>query len=75
MDAARKRADSALKYSLYFELLKKKIEEYKVEPRHIYNMYEKGFLIGILSKTKRIFTRRAYEEQGMKQALQDGNRE
>ena len=38
-------------------------------------MDEKGFLIGILSKTKRIFSRMAYEQGKLKQILQDGNRE
>lgn len=41
----------------------------------MYNMDEKGFLIGVLSKMKRIFSRRRYEEGGMKQLIQDGNRE
>lgn len=75
MDSSRHRADSAFKYSLYFELLRKKIEQYDVEPRHTYNMDEKGFLIGVLSKMKRIFSRRQYEEGGLKQLIRDGNRE
>jgi hypothetical protein len=40
----------------------------------MYNMNEKGFLIGVLSKMKRIFSRRRYEEGGIKQLIQDGNR-
>jgi hypothetical protein len=75
MDKDRKRADSAFKYALYFELLKRKIEQYEIEPQHIYNMDEKGFLIGVLSKMKRVFSRRRYEEGGTKQMIQDGNRE
>jgi hypothetical protein len=75
MDTQRKRADSAFKYSLYFELLRRKIEQYNVDPRHIYNMDKKGFLVGILSKMKRVFSRRRYEEGGIKQMIQDGNRE
>ena len=75
LDHNRSRADSAFKYSLYFELLRKKIEQYEVEPQHIYNMDEKGFLIGILSKMKRIFSRRRYKEGSIKQIIQDGNRE
>ena len=46
-----------------------------MEPQHIYNMDEKGFLIGILSKMKRIFSRRRYKERSIKQIIQDGNRE
>jgi len=43
--------------------------------RHTYNMDEKGFLIGILSKQKRIFSRIKYEKGGIKQMIHDGNRE
>lgn len=75
IDVARKRADSALKYSLYFELLASKIQQYRVQPSLIYNMDEKGFLIGILSKQKRVFSRARYENSGLRQFIQDGNRE
>ena len=75
MDVARKRADSAFKYTLYFELLKRKMEEYKIDPRLIYNIDEKGFLIGVLLKMKKIFSKRRYDEGGVKQFIQDGNRE
>ena len=46
-----------------------------MEPQHIYNIDEKGFLVGILSKIKRIFSRRRYEEGSIKQIIQDRNRE
>jgi hypothetical protein len=75
LDHNRSRADSAFKYTLYFDILMRKIKQYVVEPRHMYNMDEKGFLIGVLSKMKRIFSRRRYEEGGIKQLIQDGNRE
>ena len=75
LDHNRARADSAYKYAKYFELLRKKLEQYQVEPQNIYNMDEKGFLIGILSKMKRIFSRKKYEEGSIKQLIQDGNRE
>ncbi|KAF1992797.1 hypothetical protein P154DRAFT_595223 [Amniculicola lignicola CBS 123094] len=55
IDIQRKRANSAFKYALYFKLLERKIQQYNVDPRHIYNMDEKGFLISILLKMKRIF--------------------
>ena len=38
-------------------------------------MDEKGFLISILSKMKRVFSRHHYESGKMKHMLQDGNRE
>jgi hypothetical protein len=75
MDTQRKKADSAFKYALYFELLRRKIEQYNVDPRHIYNIDKKGFLIGILSKIKRVFSRKRYKEGGVKQIIQDSNRE
>ena len=55
MDIVRKRADSAFKYTLYFKLLKRKMEEYKINLQLIYNIDEKGFLIRVLSKIKKIF--------------------
>ena len=73
MDINKKRADSAFKYLLYFKLLQCKIEQYKVDPRHIYNMDKKGFLIGILLKIKQIFSKQRYKEGGIKQMIQDGN--
>jgi hypothetical protein len=45
MDNSRHKADSASKYSLYFDLLREKIEQYCIEPRHMYNMNEKGFML------------------------------
>ena len=58
MDRCRKRADSAVKYTLYFELLAQKFKQYKVEPRQVYNMDEKGVLIKVLNKIKRIFNKK-----------------
>ena len=69
LDYNRSKADSAFKYILYFELLRKKIEQYKMEPQYIYNMDEKGFLVGILLKIKRIFSRRRYKEGSIKQII------
>jgi hypothetical protein len=75
MDRLRHQADSLPKYSLYFELLRSKLSQYNIEPRHTYNMDEKGFLLGILSRSKRIFSKRLYEEGKIKAHIQDGNRE
>ncbi|KAI9046208.1 transposase [Aspergillus affinis] len=75
IDSSRKRADYAYKYALYFELMARKIEEYSIRPEDMYNMDEKGFLIGVLSKGKRIFSRQKYEQGGLNQCLQDSNRE
>jgi len=43
MSKLRCKADSESKYSLYFKLLIEKIEEYNLQPTHIFNMDEKGF--------------------------------
>lgn len=69
MDTSRKRADSTFKYSLHFKLLRNKIEQYNINPYYIYNMDEKGFLIGILSRAKRIFSRRRYKQGSTEQFL------
>jgi hypothetical protein len=57
MDCQRHQADSLLKYDLYFDLLHSKMTEYNVQPHNIVNMNEKGFLIGVLSRSKRVFSR------------------
>jgi hypothetical protein len=38
-------------------------------------MDEKGFLIGVLSRMKRVFSRSLYDNGKLKAMLQDGNRE
>jgi hypothetical protein len=38
-------------------------------------MDEKGFLIDLLAKVRRIFSRIAYEAGRIKHVIQDGNRE
>lgn len=52
-----------------------KIEEYKISADNIYNMDEKGFLIGKLQKTHRISSRELYERGTLAGTGQDGNRE
>ena len=69
----RKRADSALKYTLYFTLISQKIEQYNLSPEQIYNIDKKGFMLRVTTKQKRIFTQHKYEQEGYKQHLQDGN--
>jgi hypothetical protein len=72
---SRHKAHSGRKYSLYFDLLRKKIEQYHIEPRYIYNMDEKGFLLGVLGRSKRIFDRPSYEKEKRRSTIQDGSRE
>ena len=75
MDRTRHLADSELKYRLYFKLLHQKITEYHLEAQDIYNIDEKGFLIGLIGRSKRIFSRRQWEKKEVRASLQDGSRE
>jgi len=75
MDSNRHNADLEVKYSLYFSLLQQKINQYSIKSRYTYNIDEKGFLLGITTRSKRIFSRQEYERKAVRQAIQDGNRE
>jgi hypothetical protein len=75
IDRSRHQADSEIKYSLYFKLLNSKLSKYDVEPCNTYNMDKKGFMLGVLTRSKRLFSRRLYEEGKIKAHIQDGNRE
>jgi hypothetical protein len=74
MDANRHNADSYTKYKLYFDLLQAKIAKYNVDAEHTYNMDEKGFMIGVTTGTKHVFSRRMWEKKEVKASLQDGSR-
>ena len=75
IDRVRHQADSKHKYELYFNLLHSKMREYAVEERNTYNMDEKGFFVGITSRTKRIVSRAVWESKERTAAIKDGNRE
>jgi hypothetical protein len=55
MDRNCYKADSKDKYKAYFKLQHNKMREYKVEEENVYNMDEKGFLMGITRRSKRVF--------------------
>ena len=74
IDANRHNADSYTKYKLYFDLLQAKIAKFKVDAEHTYNMDEKGFMIGVTSRTKHVFSRRMWEKKEVTASLQDSNR-
>jgi hypothetical protein len=40
----------------------------------MYNMNEKGCMLGILTRSKQVFSKRLYEEGKIKTHIQDGNR-
>jgi hypothetical protein len=75
IDRVRHKADSKYKYSLYFDLLHQKMLEYEVEPENVYNMDEKGFLIGITGRSKRVFSKALWARKEVTAALQDGSKE
>jgi hypothetical protein len=75
MSKKRHKADSGAKYSLYFELLQGNIDEYDIQPSHIFNMDEKGFQLGRVGRTKRVFDKALYTQKGVRQALEDGSSE
>ena len=75
MDRTRHQADSLIKYEAYFDLLHQKIDEYRLEAGDIYNMDEKGFLIGIVGTSKRVFSKRQWDKKEVRASLQDGSRE
>jgi hypothetical protein len=41
----------------------------------MYNMDEKGFMLGVLTRSKQVFSRRLYKEGKIKAHIQDSNRE
>jgi hypothetical protein len=75
MDRNCYKADSKDKYKAYFKLQHNKMREYKVEEENVYNMDEKGFLMGITGRSKRVFSRQFWEQKRVSAALQDGSRE
>lgn len=62
LDLARHKADSRTSYEHYFDILSARIKEYDILPENMYNMDEKGFLIGRLQKTQRVFTKDSYKQ-------------
>jgi hypothetical protein len=75
MDRNRHQADSEHNYSLYFDLLEFKMNEYSILPENTYNMDEKGFMIGRIGRSKRIFSKALWDRKQVTSSLQDGNRE
>jgi hypothetical protein len=73
MDRNRHHADTEASYCDYFKVLQAKIQKYNVDAQDIYNMDEKGFAVGLTSKTKRIFSKMLFEEKRKTAGLQDGN--
>jgi hypothetical protein len=51
------------------------MDKYNIQPHNCYNMDEKGFLIGLLQKVKRMFPKVLMKKQKLLGAGQDGSRE
>ena len=75
LDLARHKSGTRSSVQAYFNTVEQKIEEYGITFDNVYNMDEKGFMVGHLQKTKRIFTKDSYTDQDLIRAGQDGNRE
>ena len=75
MDHTRHDADSYERYCLYFALLHGKIKEHEVDAENTYNMDEKGFMIGVIGKSKRIFDKALFGKKQYKQSSMDDSRE
>jgi hypothetical protein len=73
MDVVHYHADSQRKYELYFELLHHMIVQYDVQPHNMYNMDEKGFMIGITGRSKHMFSQLQWESKKVRASLQDGS--
>jgi hypothetical protein len=41
----------------------------------MYNIDKKGYMLGILTRSKRVFSKRLYKEGKIKAYIQDGNQE
>ena len=75
VDISRHKAESEDSFRTYFDTLRHKIEQYRIQPENMYNMDEKGFLIGYLTKSKRVFTKALSKSQKLIGTSQDGNRQ
>jgi hypothetical protein len=73
MDRDRHKANSGERYRLFFQLLHQKMDEYKIQPQHSYNIDKKGFLIGVIRRSKRLFSKAMWDSKEVREALQDRN--
>ena len=64
IDSQRKKADSAFYYSLYFELMARKIAQCDIQPHNMYNMDEKGFFSASSRKPGEYSARRPLKPAG-----------
>jgi hypothetical protein len=74
IDRQRQQADSIDKYDQFFDLLHQKMKDYSIEQRVAYNMDEKGFMIGVQNKSKRVFSKVVWLKDDARAPIQDGSR-
>ena len=53
--------------------MESRLVKYNIEAGNSYNMDEKSFTLGVIHKSKRVFSRHQYEYGERKQIIQDGN--
>ena len=75
IDRDRHLADNPASYQSYFDLIYAKLDQYAIAPHNIYNMDEKGFLLGRILPSKRISPKQMWEQKKICKALQDGSRD
>jgi hypothetical protein len=75
LDLNRYEADSVASFERYFSVIGEKMEEYNILPENTYNMDEKGFLLGRITKAKRVFLKDLKASGKLLAAGQDGSRE
>ena len=63
IDSERHNADSWQNYEQCFDLMRQKIKQCRIEPQHTYHMDEKGFAIGKIGRSKRIFSKPLYKQK------------
>ncbi|KAF4547059.1 Hypothetical protein D9617_62g044160 [Elsinoe fawcettii] len=75
LDLERHQADSVASFEQYFSIIGKKMDGYQILPENTYNMDEKGFLLGKITKSKRVFPKDLKASEKLPGAGQDGSRE
>jgi hypothetical protein len=75
LDLERHHADSVTSFERYFSISGDKVKEYGILPENTYNMDEKGFLLGRITKARRIFPKDMKASGKLLGAGQDGSRE
>jgi len=75
LDLERHHADSVYSYKVFYNTVNQKIQQYQISEDNIYNMDEKGFLLGRLNKGRRIFSKDLKGSGKLLAAVQDGSRD